>query len=133
MLQKLMFALLLASPVYADRAAVPIFQIEHVTPKDTKTAMLFEWGSWNGPGGSGKLSEDELKRFRTELAAAKWKVTTARIRCMARSEDFTRYYAEGKLVFEQHLCDGKSLDDASQKLVTDANTLLAKAFEAKKP
>jgi hypothetical protein len=133
MLQKVMFALLLATPVYADKVQAPMFSIDHVTPKDTQSVRLFEGGRWSGPAGSGKLSADDMKRFQTELAAAKWTVTTAKIRCMARSENFTRYYADGKLVFESHVCDGKSLDEASQKLVTDANALLAPGFEAKKP
>lgn len=128
MLQKVMFALLVASTAHADKVAVPMFQIDHVTPKDTQSVRLYEWRSWQGPAHSGKLSEDEMKRFKAELSAAKWTVTTAKIRCMARSESFTRYYVDGKLVFESHVCDGKSLDVDSQKAVTDANALLSKGF-----
>ncbi len=124
MLQKVMFALLFATTAHAHKVPSPLFSIEHVTPKDTQSVRLFRSGSWTGPARSGKLAEADLKRFESELDAAKWTVTTAKIRCMARSENFTRYYVEGKLVFESHVCDGKSLDADSQKVVTDANALL---------
>ena len=129
--KKILIALLFANAAYADRVAErPLFEIDHLSTqtKDVKKAQLFESGNWSGPAGSGRLSDADMKRVRDELKAAKWTVTTAKIRCMAISANYEQYFANGKMVLERHTCDGKTLDEASQKLVTDATALLAPAF-----
>ena len=78
------------------------------------------------------VDADALKKLRPELAAAKWQVKTPRIHCMAVSPNYTRYLANGKQVFEEKMCGGQSLDEASQKAKTDAEALLAPALAAQK-
>jgi len=72
-----------------------------------------------------------MKKIKAELAAAKWKVTTAKIHCMAMSPLFTVYKAGGKQVFESHVCGGQTLDDDSNKAVQYLEKELAAAFPAK--
>ena len=66
-----------------------------------------------------------MKKLRAELEAAKWKITTAKIRCMAMSPNYTVVKVNGKKVIEQHMCDGQSLDEASAKALADAQAVFA--------
>ena len=118
-----------------------LFEADHLTqgaPKSLEAAKLYANGAWtysetdaDGKAGAAQngCSDDSeaVKKVKAELAAAKWTVTTAKIRCMAMSPNYTVYKVNGKTVFESHVCDGKSLDEASQKALTDAQALLAPA------
>ena len=53
---------------------------------------------------------------------------TAKIKCMAMSPRYTAYKANGKPVFEAHVCGGQTLDDDSNKAVQDLEQQLAPAF-----
>ncbi len=141
-----LLSLAIASVAHADKEPAcevkgsPIFEIEHLTTasKAAQTVKLYTTGAWamyqvdaDGKATAhttGCVAPDDMKKLRAELAAAKWKITTARIRCMARSASYSRYLVDGKPVFESHVCDGQSLDEASQKALQDAQTALAPAF-----
>jgi hypothetical protein len=123
-----------------------IFEIDHLTtqsPKEVLAGKLYATGAWTfaettaegkaGQAETGCADPAAIKKLQTELAAAKWKITMSRIRCMAMSPNFTRYLVHGKQVLEQHTCDGQVPDEASQKALTDATELLAPAFAAQKP
>jgi hypothetical protein len=49
---------------------------------------------------------------------------------MAYSSAFTEYTVNGKLVYTAKLCSGKTLDEASQKALTDLEGRLTKAINA---
>jgi hypothetical protein len=119
----------------------PIFEIDRrdtANPKFVQAAKLYASGAWtfeetdaagkSAGTGSGCLSADAIKAIQAELTAAKWKVTTAKIKCMAMSPHYTAYKAGGKDVFESHVCGGKTLDEASQKALDDLEKQLAVAF-----
>jgi hypothetical protein len=122
-----------------------IFEIDHLntgSPKQVFAAKLYATGAWTfsettaegkpGQAETGCADLEAVKKLEKELAAAKWQVKTARIHCMAVSPSFTRYLANGKQVFEEHMCGGQSLDDASNKAKLDGDQLLAPAFAAQK-
>ncbi len=119
----------------------PVFEIvreDTTQPKWRESAKLYETGAWQfaettadgkpGKTNKGCVAEAEMKTLKDELAAAKWKITVAKIKCMAMSPKFTLYRAHNKDVFESHVCGGKTLDEASQKAVDDLEKQLAVAF-----
>jgi hypothetical protein len=59
------------------------------------------------------IDHAQLDAAKAALKGATWKVTTARVKCMAMSNQVTTYSASGKDVFVETLCSGKSLDTAS--------------------
>jgi hypothetical protein len=122
------------------------FQIEHgpISPQLKAagfTLKLYDNGAWTrdetttggkpGPSTAGCLDKDALAKVQDALKAATWKITTAKIRCMAKSVDHTVYSVKGTAVFTQELCSGKSLDDASAKSLADIQAILDKSAAAK--
>ena len=69
---------------------------------------------------SGCLDRAYTKELASSLHGAPWKVTTARIRCMAISTMFTEYRVDGKLAYTEKLCSGQTLDDKSRAVLDDA-------------
>ncbi|TMQ11988.1 MAG: hypothetical protein E6J91_21725 [Deltaproteobacteria bacterium] len=108
----------------------------------TSTVKIFASGAWTRdetdadgnalPQTSGCLAKPELKQVAGSLHSAPWKVTTARIKCMAVSPQFTEYHIDGKLVFTQRLCSGQSLDARSQAAL-DAATKRVEPAATKSP
>lgn len=142
-----LLAMLLATTAVADARRrpppppQPVFEIQRLdtrAPKRSQDATLLADGSWTFVATDddgkvvnqkrGAVAADVMKPLADELAAAKWTIKTAQIHCMAISPAFTRYLVRGKVVFEQHVCDGKSLDPASEKARKDAAKALAPAF-----
>jgi len=105
-----------------------LFEIDHrVTPGAklaTSTLKVFASGAWTRDEAdaegkaaarrTGCIARPDLKQLETTLAGAPWKVTTARMRCMAISAEFTEYQVHGKLVYTLRLCSGQTLDEASR-------------------
>ena len=105
-----------------------VFAIDHRAVPDAKlatsTVKLFGNGAWTRvetsaegqaqPASSGCLARQDAKHVASELRSAPWKVTNARVHCMAMSSTFTEFRVDGKLVFTQKLCSGQSLDDKSK-------------------
>jgi hypothetical protein len=127
----------------ADADACPatgkvLFEIDHrVSPGaklGTSTVKLFATGAWTRdeadadgnalPQTSGCVAKADVKRLADALHGAPWKVTTARIRCMAVSAQFTEYQLDGKPVFTQRLCSGQSLDKKSSAALDAATKQL---------
>ena len=108
-----------------------VFEVDHRAVPGAKlatsTIKLHGNGAWirveTNPDGqalaptSGCLGRTELKQLVDGLHAAPWKVTTARVHCMAMSSTFTEYQVDGKLVFTQKLCSGQTLDDKSRAAI----------------
>jgi hypothetical protein len=121
----------------------PVLQIDHKAEPGAKLATsafrLYESGAWTyepkdaegkpEPAKRGCLSADEKTAVKADLDAP-WKVTTAQFHCMAYSSAFTEYTVNGKLVYTAKLCSGKTLDEASQKALTDLEGRLTKAINA---
>jgi hypothetical protein len=127
------------------RGAV-VFEIDHrVEPGaklSTSTVKVFASGAWTreetdadgkalAPRG-GCIAKPELKQLETTLHGATWKVTIARIHCMAVSESYTVYQVDGKPVFTDKLCSGAALDDKSRAKL-DAATQLVEREIARSP
>ena len=131
----------LAAPAYARKApppkgcvarGTPIFEIDHRVDKEAKlptsTFKIYESGAWTyeSTDAEGKAGEpkrgcfagDDLTKIKADLEVP-WKVTTAKFHCMAFSPAFTEYSVNGRQVFTQRLCSGKSLDDASTKALAE--------------
>lgn len=122
----------------------PVFEIAHrVTPgaqAETSAIQVFANGAWTRQAAdadgkaqaatSGCLDKAYAKELAASLHGVPWKITTARIRCMAMSPQYTEYLVDGKLVFTQKLCSGQSLDDKSRAALDDA---IARCEAAAKP
>jgi len=119
------------APVASDgcRATGPVlFEIDQrVDPGAqlaTSAVKVYATGAWtrDEADGAGKalvqrtgcLAKSDLKQLDATLHGASWKVTTARMHCMALSPQFKVYQVDGKPVFTQRLCSGQSLDDKSR-------------------
>ena len=121
----------------------PVFEIDHKADPGAKLATsslrLYESGAWTyepkdaegkpEPAKRGCLAADEKTAVKADLEVP-WKVTTAQFHCMAHSSAFTEYSVSGKLVYTARLCSGKTLDEASQKALTDLEARLTKAVNA---
>jgi hypothetical protein len=105
-----------------------LFEIDHrVDPGaklSTSATKVFANGAWthDETDGDGKalaqrtgcFAKPDVKQLDTALHGVPWKITTSRIRCMARSAQFTVYLVDGKQVFTQRLCSGEALDEKSR-------------------
>jgi hypothetical protein len=146
-MKTILLLVLFATAAHAEPAAkceakgTPIFEIyreDSQAPKALRAAKLYDSGAWKfeetdtdgkkTKTDAGCLAADAMKTIKAALADAKWKVTTAAIHCNAISPKFTVYKAHDTAVFEAHVCGGKSLDDASQKAVTELEKQLEVAF-----
>jgi hypothetical protein len=153
-MKTILFALLVTGVAYAEpqpatpgamkpaKAAceakgTPLIEIDHLNsgqPKWREAMKLYATGAWTsaettdegkpGAAHNGCADGEAVKKVKAELAAATWKVTTAKIHCMAISPMYTAYKVNGKTVFESHVCGGQSLDEASQKALTDAEAAI---------
>jgi hypothetical protein len=123
-----------------------LFEIDHrVEPGAklaTSTVKVFANGAWTREEAdadgkalapqTGCLAKPDLKQLETTLHGATWKVTIARIHCMAVSESYTVYQVDGKPVFTDKLCSGAALDDKSRAKL-DAATQLVERETTKAP
>ena len=119
-------------------AGAVVFQIDHKVEPGAKlatsAAKLYATGAWTHdetdaegkaqPRASSCLARPDVKQVADALHAAPWKITTARIHCMAMSPQFTEYRVNGKLVFTQKLCSGQNLDDKSRAALDKAIALV---------
>lgn len=94
----------------------------------TWTFSIYDGGAWTWDGKdangiaqkpqSGCFSGADLEAVNKDLAVS-WKATTAKVHCMAYSADYTEVTVGGKLVYTQRMCNGQSLDPASEAALTD--------------
>lgn len=117
---------------------VALFEIDHRVDPGAKLATsaskVFPNGAWthdetDGDGkalaqASGCLAKADVSKLESTLAGATWKVTTARMHCMAMSPTFIVYQVRGKEVFTQRLCGDKILDKASRAKLDAAVALV---------
>jgi hypothetical protein len=123
-----------AAPAPAPRAdachptGAVLFEIDHrVDPGaklGTSATKVFTNGAWthDEADGDGKaaaqrtgcIAQPDVKQLEATLHGATWKVSTARMHCMAVTAQFTVYQVDGKPVFTQRLCSGEALDDKSR-------------------
>jgi len=120
-----------AAPVASDgcRATGPVVfeidqQVDPGAQLATSAVKVFATGAWtrDDTDADGKaraqrtgcLAKADLKRLDATLHGAAWKVTMARMHCMAMSPQFKVYQVDGKPVFTQRLCSGQTLDDKSR-------------------
>jgi hypothetical protein len=111
-----------------------VFEIDHrIEPGakvGTSTSKLYASGAWthdetDGDGKAqpqttgclGKAAADDVG---AALKAAPWKITMARIRCMAMSPQYVEFLVAGKRVYTQKLCSGQTLDDKSRAALDKA-------------
>jgi hypothetical protein len=133
-----------AAPPAADGCkptGAVLFQIDHkVEPGAqlaTSAVKLYASGAWTRdetdaeskpqPRAQGCLARPDVKPVVDALHAAPWKITTARVHCMAMSPSYTEYRVDGKLVFTQKLCSGQNLDDKSRAALDKAIALVEPA------
>jgi hypothetical protein len=130
------------TPAQPTTACAPsgtvLFEIDHRVDPGAKLATsstkVFGNGAWthDETDADGKalaptagcLAKNDVATLETTLKGAPWKVTTARIHCMAMSATFTVYQVHGKPVFTQRLCSGESLDEKSRAKLDAAIALV---------
>jgi hypothetical protein len=126
------------APATGDASCKPggkvVFEIDHrIEPGakvGTSTSKLYASGAWthdetDGDGKAqpqttgclGKAAADDVG---AALKAAPWKITMARIRCMAMSPQYVEFLVAGKRVYTQKLCSGQTLDDKSRAALDKA-------------
>ncbi len=134
-----------ATPADCKPTGRALFEIRHRVEPGAKLATsavkLYATGAWTHdeadaegkaqPQTAGCLARPDVKQVADALHAAPWKITTARIHCMAMSPQFTEYWVDGKLVFTQKLCSGQSLDDKSRAALDKAIALVEPPGTAK--
>jgi hypothetical protein len=117
-----------AGPAACRPTGTVVFQIDHrVDPGAklaTSTTKVFGNGAWthDETDADGKAlaqtagcyAKPDVQKLQTTLAGAEWKVTTARVHCMAMSPSFVVYSVNGKQVFTRKLCSGQDLDEKSR-------------------
>jgi len=102
------------------------------TPQQKATTIIFENGAWSATdtrpdvkAGSGCVPEADMTSLRELLAKATWKVTTAKIHCMAVSLVHTEYTVKDKLVWTARLCSGQTLDKDSEAAIQQLDKTVA--------
>lgn len=119
-------------------SGVALFEIDHrVDPGaklSTSATRVFGNGAWthDETDADGKalartagcLAKKDVASLETTLKGATWKVTTARMHCMAVSSTSTVYQVRGKEVFTQRLCGDKILDKDSRAKLDAAVALV---------
>lgn len=115
-----------------------LFEIDHRTIPGahlaTSTTKVHGNGAWTRedldadgkaqPLHTGCFAKPDIKQLADALHAASWKVTTAQVRCMAMSSEFTVFLVDGKEVYTRKLCSGKTLDETSQAKLDQANAMV---------
>jgi hypothetical protein len=105
-----------------------VFEIAHkIEPGaklSTSTVKLYATGAWTRdevdadgkaqPQAGGCVAKPDYQPLADALHAAPWKITTAKVHCMAMSSNFTEFHVDGRRVFTQKLCSGQALDDKSR-------------------
>jgi hypothetical protein len=114
-----------------------LFQADHmVDPKKEPvwTTKLYTSGAWttkpSDPKATAKLGcldKDVMEKIRTDLKSSPWKISHARMHCMAFSASHVIYSWNGKQLIDSRLCSPDTLDDKSQKALDDIVKLLAPA------
>jgi len=74
----------------------------------------------------GCIAPSELHELQAKLAKAKWKVTTARVHCMAMATSYTEYIVKGKVVWTAKMCSGQTLDKDSAAAIAAVDDAIAK-------
>ena len=97
---------------------------------------VFESGAWiwNGSDANGNAIKPfngcfagaDLETVKKDLEVP-WTVTTAKVHCMAYSAAYTEVQVGGKLVYTQRMCNGQSLDAASEAALQDLEGRMPKA------
>lgn len=104
-----------------------VFEVDHLAEPDAKLATsmikVYANGAWTKAPfdtegkpqqvTTGCYSQAETAKLTSTLAGAEWKVSTAKIHCMAVSQAYTIYRVNGKSVFIRKLCSGETLDEKS--------------------
>jgi hypothetical protein len=70
------------------------------------------------------VAAQDLADAKAAVQTATWKVTTARVKCMAMSMNLTTYLVDGKPVYTEQLCSGKTLDPDSAAALTKLKAIL---------
>ena len=125
-------------PAACGTTGTPLFAIHHDADTGAKlptsTTSLYESGGWTteSTDASGKalapskgcLTADQMASLKAELQGAPWKVTQHRFHCMAYSASYTVYELAGKQVYTARLCSPDSLDDQSEKAISDVEAAI---------
>ena len=94
-----------------------------------QVTTIFDSGGWSTADAkpeSGCVPDADFKQLHADLAKATWKVTKARIDCMAVSAVHTEYAYKGKLVWSARLCSGETLDKDSAAAIDELDKLVDK-------
>ncbi|MBV8762761.1 MAG: hypothetical protein JO257_36085 [Deltaproteobacteria bacterium] len=97
----------------------------------TWTYSIYDNGAWtytasNAVAQNGCFAGADLEAVKKDLDVP-WKTTTAKIHCMAYSAAYTEVVVGGKVVYTQRMCNGLSLDAASEAALTDLEGRAPKA------
>jgi hypothetical protein len=92
----------------------PLFQIDQLdTTRVTASTKIYDSGAWTTDGASGCTDEATIASVRA-LLAAPWTISHP-IHCDLATSKSTSYYSNGKLLFNERVCNADALDDKSAK------------------
>jgi len=74
----------------------------------------------------GCMSPSDIRELQDKLAKARWKITTARVHCMAMAQTATAYTVKGKVVWTEKMCSGQTLDKDSAAAIDAVKAEVAK-------
>jgi hypothetical protein len=121
-----------AEPKVCKQDGAPMVTLRHLddTPPPASTGRFAIWASGGFSSNeqdpktkkltnehSGCLDEGDFKNLQAALKQATWKFTTARIKCMAMSVRHTEWTVDGKVVWDDKMCSGKTTDAPTQKAI----------------
>ena len=108
---------------------VEVDRIKAGNPSDKQVTTIFESGGWSAADAkppTGCVPDGDFKQLRDDLAKATWKVTKAKIHCMAVSAVHTEYKYKGNVVWSARLCSGEELDKDSAAAIDELDKLVDK-------
>jgi hypothetical protein len=108
---------------------VEVDRIKAGNPGDKQVTTIFESGGWSAADAkppTGCVPDADFKQLRDDLAKATWKVTKAKIHCMAVSAVHTEYKYKGNVVWSARLCSGEELDKDSAAAIDELDKLVDK-------
>ena len=74
----------------------------------------------------GCVTPSDVVDLEAKLAKAPWKITTARVHCMAMAQTATEYTVKGKVVWTDKMCSGQTLDKDSAAAIDAVKAVVAK-------
>jgi hypothetical protein len=120
-----------------EAAGTPMVEIRERAEiaMETSTTKIYASGAWTfqpvdkdghlGTFERGCFDRKELRDIREAVKRAPWKVTESRIRCFAYDPSFTDWVVDGRLLFTERMCSGKTADAETMDAISLVKQMVA--------